>query len=87
MPKRTSDTVQEIAVLEERAKGIADWLRKHHPECLREQKHLDEGTRERFYWHYGYMVALRDVLRFLKGEKLINPDRNLSDIPSSFPWS
>lgn len=27
-----------------------------------EQKHLDEGTVERDYWHYGYLMALRDLL-------------------------
>jgi len=27
-----------------------------------EQKHLDEGL-EREYWHYGYAIAVRDILR------------------------
>lgn len=30
-----------------------------------EQKHLDAGTVERDYWHYGYLIALRDVLKRL----------------------
>lgn len=27
-----------------------------------EQRHLDAGTRERAYWHHGYLMALRDVI-------------------------
>ena len=29
---------------------------------LNEQRHLDEGSAERAYWHAGYAQALRDVL-------------------------
>jgi hypothetical protein len=28
-----------------------------------EQRHLEAGTIEREYWHYGYLMALRDVLK------------------------
>jgi len=44
-----------------RRDNIRDYLLQRHPE-LREQKHLDAGTVERAYWHYGYMIALSDVL-------------------------
>ena len=36
--------------------------------AVQEQRHLDAGTPEREYWHYGYMVALRDVIRLLTGQ-------------------
>ncbi len=52
--------------LEKRAYQISKWLRVNHPEIRREQRHLDEGTKERAYWHYGYQAALRDVLTALK---------------------
>ena len=29
---------------------------------MNEQEHLDEGTKARLYWHYGYAMGLRDVL-------------------------
>lgn len=51
--------------MRKRADGIEEWLRTTAPECFQEQSHLTEGTRERAYWHYGYMVALRDALRLL----------------------
>lgn len=57
--------VADIGALEQRAGDLQDWLKKNAPEALADQKHLDEGTQERVYWHYGYMVALRDVLKFL----------------------
>ena len=63
--------------LKSRADGIAAWLRENHPEIKREQAHLDEGTPERAYWHSGYCVALRDVLRLMEQElhRPINKDR------------
>lgn len=42
------------------------WLKDNHPAVLEEQKHLDEGTMERAYWHYGYMAALRDILKLME---------------------
>jgi hypothetical protein len=42
-------------------------------EAQREQRHLEEGTSERTYWHYGYASALKDVLDILQGTgKLVN---------------
>lgn len=43
-----------------------DGLRVVIPQqCFREQRHMDEETPESAYWHYGYYVALCDVLRLL----------------------
>jgi len=28
----------------------------------KEQKHLDTCSIERIYWHYGYLIALKDIL-------------------------
>lgn len=41
------------------------WLKERHPEVFADQTHLDEGTQERAYWHYGRLLALRDVIRAL----------------------
>jgi hypothetical protein len=32
-----------------------------------DQRHLEEGTSERSYWHHGYASALKDVLGILQG--------------------
>jgi hypothetical protein len=64
--------------------GILRWLDENHPECFSEQKHLTENTQERVYWHYGYVVALRDVLRFLTGETLTgNPESGMKAVKST----
>lgn len=78
VPKHSPDTTLDISALEQRVKGIGEWLDKNGAACFTEQRHLREGTPERIYWHYGYMVAVRDVLRFLTGEKL-STDRNPED--------
>lgn len=58
----TTDAIRNIA---ERAANQCAWVAGNAPHVTVEQKHLDEGSAERAYWHYGYMVALRDVLNLL----------------------
>jgi hypothetical protein len=81
------DTAADFAKIEDRARGISDWLKENGRGCFQEQKHLDRDSQERIYWHYGYMVALRDVYRFLTGEPLPNRvHRNLQrDTDTEFP--
>lgn len=54
-----------IETIRERMTNQCAWLADTAPQVTVEQKHLDEGSVERTYWHYGYMVALRDVLKLL----------------------
>lgn len=58
----------EIKKIEARATALVNWLEENAPSCKAEQKHLDEGSQERAYWHYGHLTALRDVLRLLAGK-------------------
>lgn len=53
-------------LIERRIRNMSDWLKEKGPDCVAEQAHLDEGSRERIYWHYGYLVALKDVLKMLE---------------------
>jgi hypothetical protein len=55
--------------LRNRIATLTRWLDKHCPECETEQGHLAEGTREQAYWNYGYLVALRDLLRKVSGSR------------------
>lgn len=48
--------------MQKRAAGIQEWLSEHAPYCASDQKHLDEHSVERAYWHYGYLAALRDLI-------------------------
>ena len=47
--------------INQRITTISSWLKESAPHVFDEQEHLDEGKQERAYWHYGYMVALRDI--------------------------
>jgi hypothetical protein len=40
---------------------LTDWLQENAPTIMDDQKHLDAGTAEQAYWHYGYLMALRDM--------------------------
>ena len=48
-----------------RADELGRWLAENEARCLSEQAHLDADTRERAYWHYGYLIAIKDVLAML----------------------
>lgn len=54
-----------LDAIRERAENLSDWLKPDGGRVFEEQAHLDAGTDARAYWHYGYLVALRDVLRLL----------------------
>jgi hypothetical protein len=56
---------REFRAVQERAEALERWVAENAPVCLTEQKHLDEGSQERKYWTYGYVVALRDVIRLM----------------------
>ncbi len=52
--------------LQKRIPGLNAWLETTGIDCKNEQRHCEDGTVERVYWHYGYMVALRDALNLIK---------------------
>lgn len=57
---------RETAIaLRARIEDVHRWLGEEAPYAAVDQRHLEEHTPERAYWHYGYMTALRDVLSLL----------------------
>lgn len=52
--------------IEVRAAKQREWLSDNSPFCFVEQKHLDENTPERAYWHYGSMSALSDATQLIR---------------------
>ena len=82
---QASDSIADIKVVQDRIEALRGWLRANGRGCSVEQKHLNKGSQERIYWHYGYMVALRDVLHLLTVDQ---PPKDCSpgDMPnSSYP--
>ena len=66
----------DAAKIEQRAAQIAEWLSREYPETFFDQGHLDAGTTGRGYWHHGYMMALRDVIR---------PDKTIEEALEGLP--
>ena len=58
-----ADECIEFRKIEGRCKELREWITHKAPQCLTEQKHLEEGTDERGYWAHGYLTALTDVVR------------------------
>lgn len=58
-----------VPYLRRRRNELIAWLRREDPACFSQQKHLEEGTGERVYWHYGYLSAVRDTLRLLSQKR------------------
>ncbi len=52
--------------IKERIAGIEKWLLEQDVDPVLEQAHLDEGTKARVYWHYGYMMALKDMQKAIR---------------------
>jgi hypothetical protein len=50
--------------LNDRIADLTEWLRGASQEGSAHAE-LDEGTTERLCWHYGYLIALRDVRELL----------------------
>jgi len=57
---------EKLTLLAERRDGIREWLAQQGEDTEFEQKHLDDGSSERAYWHHGYQAALDDLLRLLR---------------------
>jgi len=47
---------------------LESWLREQGIDVQAEQAHLNKDSRERLYWHYGYLMGLRDVINALRRE-------------------
>ena len=60
------ETVERI---EAKCAEINAWMIDHAPYVGTEQAHLKPSTRERAYWHYGYLAALQDILYLLGRER------------------
>lgn len=55
----------DISPLEHRRDAIREWLEETAPYARFEQRHLEQNTPERAYWHLGYQAALTDALEML----------------------
>ena len=60
-----SSPMSALTLLESRRDDLMSWLAENGMVCEREQRHLDDGTEARTYWHFGYLMAVKDVLALL----------------------
>ena len=58
----------QIQAIFDKAEAITRWLAENARACETAQKHLDPGTLEQAYWHYGYLCALKDMLALVDSE-------------------
>ncbi|GBE42478.1 hypothetical protein BMS3Bbin10_00539 [bacterium BMS3Bbin10] len=54
-----------VSDIERRHDELADWLQRRAAHSIKDQNHLDEGSIAQTYWHYGYLMATKDVLALL----------------------
>jgi hypothetical protein len=57
-----ADECIEFRKIENRCREVREWIYHKAPQCLTEQRHLEESSQERAYWAHGYLMALLDVL-------------------------
>lgn len=80
---RVPDCALDLSAIERRIRDLSEWLDKNGGNYRSDQRHLDEGSQERVYWHYGYLIALKDMMRFLTGDSLSNQKSHKRDSSSS----
>lgn len=68
MTTHYSIELSRIQAISDKADALTRWLAEHAPYCDDFQKHLDQGTSEQAYWHYGYVCAIRDILAIVDPE-------------------
>jgi hypothetical protein len=68
MTKHYNIESSRIQGISDKAAALTEWLIQNAPHCQTAQKHLDPGTVEQAYWHYGYLCALKDILRVLEND-------------------
>ncbi len=62
---------------------LAERMLTQGSSAAREQQHCDANLRERLYWHYGYLIALQDMLAMMSDQDHRDPDSK-PNIPSLF---
>lgn len=58
----------QIEAILDKVQELTRWLAENAPGCEISQRHLDPGTQEQIYWHYGYVCAIRDILSLIESE-------------------
>lgn len=66
MPEYFSIESAQMQGISQRIAELTRWLSERASFCTTSQKHLDEGSIEQAYWHYGYLCALRDVVAVIE---------------------
>lgn len=64
----------KVKAINDRARQLSQWLEDKSPYARFDQRHLDDGTPEQAYWHFGYKEALRDVIALLNDSDGDTPD-------------
>jgi hypothetical protein len=62
MTRHYSIERSQIEAISDKAEALLRWLSENAADCATSQEHLDPGTIQQAYWHYGYVCALRDIL-------------------------
>ncbi len=48
-----------------RIQSLEEWINQNGKGCKQEQAHLSKDSKEKIYWNYGYLIALKDMLALL----------------------
>ena len=56
----------QIQAISDKLRALTCWLAENAPNCDISQKHLDAGSSQQVYWHYGYVCAIRDILSLIE---------------------
>ncbi len=70
--KKYSVETNVVEVLKNREANLLSWLSENATYAIKEQRHLDHGSKEQAYWNYGYFMAIKDILALITGASISN---------------
>jgi len=53
------------ALLKSEVAALGEWLEAHGIDVLSDTAHVDEGSRDRLYWRYGYFAGVKRAMELL----------------------
>ena len=64
-PLALSTPLSAALVLDSEIAALGEWLAAHGLDLRSDTAHLDEGSRDRLYWRYGYFIGLKHAQALL----------------------
>jgi hypothetical protein len=64
-PQPCGPEMSAEALVRARIEELGKWLSAQGVNVADDRAHIDQGSRDRLYWHFGYLIGLQEALKVL----------------------